>query len=170
MSVGHTQILAWIHRSVVDPNLVVKVRPGAASAVAHIPDSVAPVNILAGEHGECLQVPVTGADSMAVVQNNGASVPAHKISELNNAVRRSNHWLPINSANINTRVECALTIEWINALSKRASNLAFNWPKIGRGIGPHPISRGNVPGQTKRKSRARSTAKCSVFQVIEPVE
>src|SRR5438477_515479 len=169
MSIGHTQVFAWIHRSVVNPNLVVEVRPGATSAVAYIPDGVATMNILARKHGECLQVPVTGADSVPVVQNDCASVPAHKISELNNPIRRSNHRLPKNSANINTRVECALTVERINALSKGASNLAFNWPKIRRGIGPHPISRGNVPGQAKRKSRSRGTAKCSVFQIVKPI-
>ena len=38
---------------------------------------------------------------MAVVKNDGPSVAAHEVRELNDAVRRRNHRLPKKGANIN---------------------------------------------------------------------
>ena len=75
-----------IDRGIVDADFVVKVRAGAASGVAHVADGVPAMNVLTGEHGKTLQVPVASGDSVAVVKHNRASISAHEIRKYDHTV------------------------------------------------------------------------------------
>src|SRR5215467_2704494 len=88
MRIGHAEILAGIDWDVIDADFVMQMWPRAASAIANVADCVAAMDTLARKHSEGLQVPIARADSTSVVDNNGASVAAHKISKLNHAVGR----------------------------------------------------------------------------------
>src|SRR6476620_11831716 len=116
--VGHAQILVRIHRDVVDAHFVVKMWAGAASAVANVADGVAAVHMLSGINREALHVSIASGDAVAVVKNDRASVSAHEVGELDDTLSGRHDWLPVNRADIHTRVERAFTVERINAFAE----------------------------------------------------
>ena len=65
--VGDPEVFVGIDRDIVDPDLVVKMRTGAASAVSHVTDCVATVYVLSRVAGEALQVTEASRDPVAVV-------------------------------------------------------------------------------------------------------
>src|SRR5947209_4130185 len=119
------QILVGIHRSVVDAHFVVQVRTGRASAEADVADGVAAVDVLPGGDGEAGKMAVAGGDAVSVVNHDGATVAAQKISESNCAVSRSDHGRADTGGDIDTGVERAFSIERIDALAEGAGDLAF---------------------------------------------
>src|SRR6266568_4605611 len=118
MRVGHAQIFVWIHRNVVDPHFIVKMGPGATSAIADVADGVSAMDVLAREYCEALEMSVACGDAVTVVEDDGASVAAHEIGELNHGFGRSNDRLTVQGSDVDARVKCAFTIKWINALTE----------------------------------------------------
>ena len=108
-------------------------------------------------------MPVAGRDAVSVVDDDGAPVASHEIGKGYGAVGRREHGLSDYGGNIHAGVECAFTVEWIDALAKRAGNLAFDRPEIRSGVGAHPVGGGGILGQAQRDadaSRLRVMAVC----------
>lgn len=98
--VGHAQILVGIHRDVIDAHFVVEVGSSRTSAVTHIADGVAAVNMLSGINRKALHVPVARRNAVAMIQDDRASIPAHEVGELNNSIRGCQNGLSIYRANV----------------------------------------------------------------------
>ena len=128
MGVGYAEILVRIDGNIVDPNFIVKVRSGTAATIADVTNDVAALNVLSRKDRETLEMSVAGRDSAAVVENHCSSISAHQIRKLDRACGGSDNRLPENGPDINARVECAFTIEWVNALTKRSCYRSFNRP------------------------------------------
>src|SRR6266700_6919017 len=139
MRVGHTQIFVGIDRDIVDADFVVKVRSGAATAVANVADGVAAMYMLAGEDGEAFQVSVTRGDPVAVLEDDSPSVAAHDVGEFHHAFRRSDDRLSVEGADIDTRVECAFAVEGIYTLTEGSRNWPFHWPQVRRRVRADPV-------------------------------
>src|SRR5205807_981257 len=88
---GQAQVFVWINRSVIDPDFVVEMRTGRTTAQADVADCVTAVDLLSGDHGKVGEVPVAGADSVAVVNHNSAAVPPQEVSEGDYTICWSNY-------------------------------------------------------------------------------
>src|SRR6476620_4367732 len=86
VGVGDAQVFVWIYGDIVDAHFVMEVRSSAAAAGADVADSIAPMEVLAGEDREAGQMSVTGGDAVSVVENYRAAVSAHEVGEFNAAV------------------------------------------------------------------------------------
>ena len=124
----HAEVFVRINWSVVDADFVVKVRPGGASAFPDVPDHVAAMHVLASSDAKSGKVTVAGADPVSVVDHDGLAVSAHVVGKGHNAVSWGDDGMAEIAADIDTAVECSLTVEWIDALAEAASHLAFNRP------------------------------------------
>ena len=102
MRIGGAQILVRIDRCVVDADFVVQVRPSATAGIADVADGIAAMNVLTGEYRDALHVPVAGANAMAVIEDDGASVPAHDVGKNYNGVCRCDDLLSDRRPNINS--------------------------------------------------------------------
>ena len=141
---GKTKIFIRIDRRVVNANLVVEVRSCRPSAEADITDGIAPMHVLTGGDGEAGKMAVTGGDSVAVIDHEGLTVPAHEIGERNDAIGGGDDRVAVIAADIYAAVKCPLAVERIDALTEASRNLAFNRPEIRSRVGAIPIGRGGV--------------------------
>src|SRR5450631_3585658 len=124
------QVFVGIYRSVIDADFVMEVRAGAAAALTDESDGVAAMHVLAGHDGKVRQVAVACRDAMAVVDHDGASVSAHEVGKGDDSVGGRHNGLPVSGSDIDAAVECAFSVERVNALAKRSSYRAFDRPKI----------------------------------------
>src|SRR5579863_9961923 len=118
MCEGETEIFVGVNRCVVDANFVMQVGSCTAAAQTDISNRIAAVNVLANGDRKICQMSVAGSDPVAVVQHNRPSIAAQEFCEQNHAVSRRDYRLPIGSRDIDTAVECTLTIERIRAFAK----------------------------------------------------
>ena len=68
---------------------------------------------------------VARAQAVSVSEDDCASVTAHEISKLYDAIGRSNYWLANRSGNIHASMKCAFAVEWVGAFAERALLLAL---------------------------------------------
>src|ERR1700733_13616609 len=73
---GDAEILVGIDRSVVNADFIVEMRTGRTSALAHVADHVAAMHALSSRDGKAGEMPVAGADAVAVVDHDGLAVAA----------------------------------------------------------------------------------------------
>src|SRR5579863_8342845 len=92
-------------------------------------------------------MPVASADSVAVIDHNRLPVAAHNVRERHNAIGGSDNRSTVAASDIYAAMECAFSVERVDALAEASGDLAFDRPKIGSGIGLCPISSGGVPRQ-----------------------
>ena len=129
-----------------------QVRTSAASAQANVTDDVATAYVLSRSDRKAGKVSETGDDAVTVLQNHRATVAAHEICEIDDAVRRCHHRLANHGSDVNPGVEGAFPIEWIDALSERSGDLTLDRPKIGSRISPQPIGGGRITRKPERKT------------------
>src|SRR4029077_19574784 len=159
-----------IDRGVVDPDFIVQMGTGTAAAQTDKSDGVAAVYSLAGGYREVGQVTVARGDAMAVVQRNGPSVAAQKISKSHGAVGGRDYRLAIRRCDVDAAMERTFTVKRGNALAKRPGNWTFHRPKIRSRIGPDPVSRSHVAGEAKRNPGHRGAAKRRSSKSIKLVQ
>ena len=131
MRISYAQILVGIDRDIIDTNFVVEVGTGAAAAIADVADGVATVDVLAGIAGKAFQVSVTGGDPMTVINDDRPPISTHKVRKLHNTICRSNHRLPKNGANVDSRMKCAFPVKGIDSFAERTCDGPLDGPKIG---------------------------------------
>src|SRR5258705_12625640 len=102
-----------------------KVGAGGASAEADVAEYIAAVEVLACGDTEAGQVSVAGGDSVAVIHRDGAAVAAQEICKRYGAIGGGQNGLTYRGGNIHAGVECAFTVEWVDAFAECAGNLAF---------------------------------------------
>jgi len=78
---GQAKIFVRIDRGIVDPDLVVEVRPRRAAAESNVSQDVATLHVLSGSHCKVPEMPVTSGNPATVINDYGTTVPAHKVSE-----------------------------------------------------------------------------------------
>ncbi len=93
-----------------------EVRTGTAAAQANVADDVAAPHVLAGGDGEAGKVPEASDDSTAMFDDDRAAIAAQVVGEIDYPIRRRNHRLADNGGDIDSGVEGALTVKWIDAL------------------------------------------------------
>src|SRR5207248_3250176 len=138
----NAQVLVRVHRDIVDTDLIVKMRTGAASAEADVANNVAAVNLLPGDDGVTGQMAVKGGQPVPMFQDDGAPVTVHEVGVGDLAVRGSNNWLAILGADIHAAMERALTVKGIDAFAKRRRYPAHYRPQRGRSRGADPVIHG----------------------------
>ena len=74
--------------------------------------------MLAGDHCEIGQMTITGADPMPVIHDHGPPVATEEISISDRAVGRSHYRSAIGTGDVDSAMECAFSVERINALSE----------------------------------------------------
>ena len=74
---SESEIFIGIHGGIADAHFIVQMGAGAATAQSNIADGIAPANRLSGGHGKSGEMPVAGADAVAVLDLNQAAVTAH---------------------------------------------------------------------------------------------
>ena len=74
---------------------------------------------------------VAGGDAVAVVDDDGASVAAHEIGEYDQAIGGSHDRLSVFRTDINSTVESAFSVKWIDALAEGSRN----GPSTGQRLG-----------------------------------
>src|ERR1700730_13811173 len=74
------------------------------------------------------------AHPFAVINHDGLAVAAHDITEGHDSVGGCNNLGAVVAANINPAVECAFTVERIDALPEAACDLAIHRPEVGGGV------------------------------------
>jgi len=124
----HAKVLVRIHGRVVDADFVVKMGTGGASAEADVAEDIAAVDVLAGGYAEAGEVAVAGGDSVAVIHRDSAAIASEEVCKRYCAVGGGQNGLTYSGGNVYAGVECAFTVEWINALTECAGNLAFDRP------------------------------------------
>src|SRR6266513_6256492 len=95
---------------------------------------------------------------MSMIEYDRASISAHEIGKHYNTVRGGDNRLSVSRTDINSAMESAFSIKWINTLAEGASNLTFHRPQVRSGIGPNPVRSSYVAHESKRNSGGRSTA------------
>jgi len=80
-----------------------------------VADGIAAMHVLPGENCKARQMSVASSNSVTVVKNDCPSVAAHEVRKVYNAVGRSNDRLTVCRADVNSGVECAFAVKWINA-------------------------------------------------------
>ena len=113
--VGHAKVLVRINGCIVDTHFVVKVWSGRATAKSDVANGIATVDVLAGDHGEIRQVPVTGADSVPVIYNNSSSIAPQEISIGDHAIGGSHDRGPVGGRNVYAAMEGTLSVKGIDA-------------------------------------------------------
>src|SRR5580704_3730231 len=146
---GHAEILVGIDGRVIDPDFIVEVRAGGASAEAHIANGVAAMDLLAGGYGEAGKVAVAGGDAVAVIDHDGLAVSTKEVGEGDHAIGGRDDGVTVRAANIHPAVKRTFPVKWVDALAEAAGDLAFNRPETGRGAGAGPIGRGGVASHAK---------------------
>src|SRR4051794_36969553 len=137
--VGGAQIFVRIYRCVVNTDFVVQVRAGTAASVANVADGIAAMNVFTSEYRYALHMSIACCNAVTVIKDNRPSVSAHEICKHHDCVCRRDDLLSDRRSNVNSRMERALTVKWIDAFAKSSSDCTFHWPDIRRGIGPHPV-------------------------------
>src|SRR5258708_36772206 len=148
MRVGHAQIFVRIDRDVVDAHFIVKMRAGAATAVANVADGVPAMDMLAGEDCEAFQMSVTRGNSVAVLEDDCAPVATHEVGKFHYAFGWRDDRLSVDCANINARVECTFAVEGINTLTEGSCNWPFHGPQVRRRVRADPVRCSYIPGKT----------------------
>lgn len=77
-----------IYWDVVDADLIVEVRSGAAPAQAHVSDHIAALHLLAGHNGKAREVTIKCGDSQWVTEDNSSAVAVYKVCTGNLAIGR----------------------------------------------------------------------------------
>ena len=142
-----------IHRGVVDANFVMQMRPGAAAGKSDIADDLAALHALAVGHRKSRQMPVACGQAVAVINLDHAAVAVVEVREGDHAVGRRHYLLAIMRRDIHAGVECAFTVERINALAERSRNRADDRPERGRRRRPHPVGQRGLLRQAQTHSR-----------------
>ena len=92
-----------------------QVRPRAAAAIANVPNDVATVDFLAGDHGEAGKMAVKRAQTMPMLQNDGAAIAVHEIRITHHGIGGSDDGRTLVAGNIDPGVKRAFTIKRVNA-------------------------------------------------------
>ena len=98
-------------------------------------------------------------EPIAVVDFDHLAVSALKISVGHNTTGGRDDWMPVAASNVYTAVECAFTVEWIDALTEAAGHLAFDGPEIRGRVGANPVGGGRVPRQAHGEADHRRSGK-----------
>src|SRR5260370_7753947 len=85
--------------------------PGAASALAHVAQCIAAMNQLSRTHGKSGEMSVESADTVAMIDDNGAAVAIHQIGKLNHTVSRGDNFGADIARNIHTPLKCSFSPE-----------------------------------------------------------
>ncbi len=78
---GQAKIFVRIDRGIVDPNLVVEVRPRRAATQSNVSQDVATLHVLSGSYRKVPEMPVTGGNPATMINDYGPTLAAHKVSE-----------------------------------------------------------------------------------------
>src|SRR5215472_17092873 len=122
------EVLVGIDGCVEDADLVVEMRAGAASALTHIAQGIATVNHLSRAHGKTGKMPVEGADAVAVIDNDGATVAVHQVGKLNHSIRGRDDLGADLAGHIHTAMKRAFPTEGIDPFAKRSGNASRDRP------------------------------------------
>ncbi len=125
------------------------------------------MHVLSRSNRETGQVAEAGVDTMTMIDHYRSSITAKIIRELNLAICRGKHRLSYSGRDVYTCVESALSVEGVNTLAKRASDLTFHRPKIGRGICAQPVGGGRVASQAERKACSGGARQGRILQGIQ---
>ena len=112
---------------------------------------------------------VARSNAVAVVKDNGSPISAHEIREVNDRFGWSDNRLSVERTDVNPGVECAFTVEWVNAFAERSRDRSFYGPQIRRGVGAHPVGGGHVSRQAQSQSGSSRSAQRRIFQRVETV-
>src|SRR5215467_14752350 len=100
---------------------------------------------------------IQGCNSISVIDDHGAAVAVHELSKTHNPISWGNNTSSDVTRNIHSTMECAFTVEWINALTKRTGNPSHDRPQRRRRCQAHPVSNAGVSHVTHRDAhRCRS--------------
>src|SRR5579863_2578290 len=102
---SQTQEFVGIDWSVIDPDFVVQVRSGTATAQPDVSDGIAPAHVLSGDDRIAGKVTVARRDSVAVVKRDGPSISTHEVSKHHDAISGSYHRLPVGGRYIDSTME-----------------------------------------------------------------
>src|SRR5258708_605465 len=116
-------------------------RPSAAAALSYVTESTAATHRLSGAHHKAGHVSVERGDSVAMVDDHGASVTIHQIGKADHTVSRRDNARAVLGSNVHTAMESSFTVERINALSERSGETSDDRPQRWRGRHTDPITR-----------------------------
>ena len=116
-----------------------QVRTGGASAHADVANYLAALHVLASDYSKAGKMSVARSQTMTVVDGDHAAVAVERIGKCNLAVGGGKDLLSEGGRNIDTGVECALTVERIRTFAEGTGNRAGHWPKLRGVCGAHPI-------------------------------
>src|SRR5579862_8528486 len=102
-----------------------------------------------------------------MVDHDCLPVSAHAVGKGHDSVGRGDDLRAVVASNIDTAVECALTVEWIDALTEAACHLAFYRPKVRSRVCFCPLGGGCVFCEAHREPHHRRTAQCRGPQSVE---
>src|SRR5215467_12869398 len=124
-------------------------RTCAPPAIANVAQNIATVNDLPRSYAEAGKMAVECGNSLAVIDNNGASIAIHEAGKTNDAICGGDDASTDLAGNIDAAMKCAFTVEWVSAFSKAAGNATLHRPQRWRSGHAHP-----VPGRGVRQVHA----------------
>src|ERR1700722_232876 len=140
------QILGRIHRGIVDPDLIVKVRTGTVTRRADISEDVAAPNVLAGDDREPGEMGVEGLHPVPVIDNYLASIPGSQAGLDHGAVSRCAYGVAFVGRNVDSGMEGSFPIEGIHTGTKGTGYDSLHRPNRRR------VSHVHRPAKTRGES------------------
>ena len=113
----------------MDPNFIMKMGTGAATARADVSNDLSTLYVFAFIDCPAHQVSITRENIVPVIDLDHASVARSQRRENYDAIGRSHNTRSHRTGNINAAMECAFPVEWIDALPEIASDRTFHRPE-----------------------------------------
>jgi len=129
-------------------DFVVEMRGGGAACLTGPGDDLAASDALAGEDIEVGEVAVVGFHSIAMVDDEKATIAGVDVGEFDLAAGSGNHRGPDGDGDVDAGVEAAMAIERIEALAVEAGEAALDRPEAGLIF--EEIARTNRAGSVER--------------------
>src|SRR5690242_16594308 len=107
---------------------------------------------------------------MTMVHNHGTSVSTHEVGECHYTVSRSNHGRPVGGRDVHAAVECAFSVERIDALAEGTGYRTFHRPQIRGGVGAHPVGGGHVFVKSKTDTHSCGASQGGILQRVQLVQ